>query len=101
MEKLDKTKLTNEELIAIIEKKEKDEEQSLAQINKLKKEVASKKDLKATPSVDVDGITYDIKVASYISKEGAITAEQLIEDVELCKGLLEKGSHILVKREES
>ena len=96
----DKTKMSNEELLAIIAKKEQDEEQSLAQIAKLKKEVASKKDLKAMPSVDIDGVTYDIKVTSFITKEGDVTAEQLIENKELCQKLIESGSHILIKREE-
>lgn len=96
----DLSKLTKEELLALLSTKEENEQKSLEQIVKLKKEVASKKDLKPTPSVEVDGVTYDINVASFITKTGDVTVAQLIEDQDLCQELIEKGSHILSKRGE-
>ena len=90
--------LSIDELKAVIAQKDKNEEQSLKIIQDLQKEVESKKDLKATPRVEIEGVTYVVTVASFTTKTGKVTAEELILDVEKCRELVAKGSHILMPK---
>lgn len=74
---------------------------SLEQINALKANVASKKDLKAKPGVEKDGEYYEIDFKRvHVLKEGGtvtMTAEELAGDEELCHRLIDLGSYAFRK----
>jgi hypothetical protein len=74
---------------------------SLEQISALKAAVAAKKNLKALPGVEIDGEFYEVDFAKvHVSKGGVtvtITAEELVEDEELCRSLIELDSPVFKK----
>lgn len=102
----DPKELTIDELKTLIAQKDKQiadvEAKSLKQISDLKKEVAKKKDVKANPSVTVDGKVYDLIVANpkIVTNSEAIefTGDDLIANQELCEDLIMRKTGIFVLR---
>lgn len=98
-----KQEQTVEELLKQIEEKDKliqsknDEIAQSVEITKqLKKEVDLKKDLKAKPNIEIDGVTYEVAVESFTTRKGQkVTAEELVKDEDACQELIDNGSYIL------